>query len=158
MENPNSPPPNAEDAVKKEPLKGLNTDTETWEGMLNAFILWVAKDPWTFLGYVGAVLAPLFLISAILSWKLSKSIEKQEKTAKGRRRSPRKSAKADWIICFQKKCDDSINIPLILRENKTAFSDKRVIVRTTISNSILRKLNISSHFDVYYVSLNYQHE
>lgn len=158
MENPNSPPPNAEDAVKKEPLKGLNTDTETWEGMLNAFILWVAKDPWTFLGYVGAVLAPLFLISAILSWKLSKSIEKQEKTAKGRRRSPRKSAKADWIICFQKKCDDSINIPLILRENKTAFSEKRVIVRTTISNSILRKLNISSHFDVYYVSLNYQHE
>ena len=95
MENPNSPPPSAEDAVKKEPLKGLNTDTETWEGMLNAFILWVAKDPWTFLGYVGAVLAPLFLISAILSWKLSKSIEKQEKTAKGRRRSPRKSAKAD---------------------------------------------------------------
>ena len=124
MENPNSPPPNAEDAVKKEPLKGLNTDTETWEGMLNAFILWVAKDPWTFLGYVGAVLAPLFLISAILSWKLSKSIEKQEKTAKGRRRSPRKSAKADWIICFQKKkCDHSINIPLILRENKTAFSE-----------------------------------
>ena len=125
MENPNSPPPNPEDAVKKEPLKGLNTDTETWEGMLNAFILWVAKDPWTFLGYVGAVLAPLFLISAILSWKLSKSIEKQEKTAKGRRRSPRKSAKADWIICFQKKSVTTalINIPLILRENKTAFSE-----------------------------------
>lgn len=96
MENPKPPTPNpAEESVKKEPVAGLNTDPETWEGMLNTFIIWVVKDPWTFLGYVGAVLAPLFLISAILSWKLSKTIEKQEKATKGRRRSPRKSAKAD---------------------------------------------------------------
>ena len=95
---PPAPPPSsagAGEAVKKEPIQELNTDTETWEGLLNTFIIWVAQDPWTFLGYVGAVLAPLFLISAILSWKLSKSIEKQEKGVKPRRRSPRKSAKAD---------------------------------------------------------------
>ena len=84
-----------EETIKQEPIEKLNVDVNTWEGMLNTFLIWVVKDPWTFLGYVGAVLAPLFLISAILSWKLSKSIEKQEKGVKPRRRSPRKSAKAD---------------------------------------------------------------
>ena len=90
------PTPSADESVKQEPVNPLNTDPNTWEGMLNMFIIWVAKDPWTFLGYVGAVLAPLFLISAILSWKLSKTIEKKEKAAaRPLRRSPRKSAKAD---------------------------------------------------------------
>jgi len=87
----------AEEDVQKEPINELNTDGDTWEGMANNFVLWVAKDPWTFLGYVAMVLAPMFLISAILSWKLSKAIEKQEGKAsgKGRRRSPRKTAKTD---------------------------------------------------------------
>lgn len=84
-----------DDVVHKEPIKELNTDTNTWEGMANTFILWVAKDPWTFLGYIAMVLAPMFLISALLSWKLSKAIEKQENKAKPRRRSPRKTAKTD---------------------------------------------------------------
>ena len=82
--------------VKKEPIEKLNTDPETWEGMLNTFILWVMKDPWTFLAYVAAILAPLLMISACLSWKMAKSLEKQEKAAaKPRRRSPRKTAKTD---------------------------------------------------------------
>ena len=94
--SPPPPTPSADESVKQEPVNPLNTDPNTWEGMLNMFIIWVAKDPWTFLGYVGAVLAPLFLISAILSWKLSKTIEKKEKAAaRPLRRSPRKSAKAD---------------------------------------------------------------
>lgn len=82
--------------VKKEPIEDLNTDLNTWEGMFNAFIIWVAKDPWTFLGYVAIVLTPLLMISACLSWKMAKNLEKQEKkNAPPRRRSPRKSAKAD---------------------------------------------------------------
>ena len=96
------PTPSAEvPEVKQEPINPLNTDPNTWEGMLNTFIIWVAKDPWTFLGYVAAILTPLFLISAILSWKLSKTIEKKEKAAAAGplRRSPRKKvsnrAKAD---------------------------------------------------------------
>ncbi len=75
-------------------MDNLNTNPDTWEGLLNNFIIWVAKDPWTFLTYVVAFLAPFMLISAILSWKLSKAIEKQEKGAK-RRKSPRKAVKKD---------------------------------------------------------------
>ena len=98
--SPPPPTPSADESVKQEPVNPLNTDPNTWEGMLNMFIIWVAKDPWTFLGYVAAILTPLFLISAILSWKLSKTIEKKEKAAAGPlRRSPRKKvsnrAKAD---------------------------------------------------------------
>ena len=84
--------------VKKEPVEKLNTDPNTWEGMFNNFILWVMKDPWTFLSYVAVILAPLLMISACLSWKMAKSLEKQEKSsaaAKPRRRSPRKTVKAD---------------------------------------------------------------
>ena len=80
--------------VKKEPLEPLNTDPDTWEGVLNSFLLWVMSDPVTFLTYVGVILAPLLLISAALSWKMAKALEKQEK-AKPRRRSPRKTAKTD---------------------------------------------------------------
>ena len=42
------PTPSAEvPEVKQEPINPLNTDPNTWEGMLNTFIIWVAKDPWT---------------------------------------------------------------------------------------------------------------
>jgi len=89
--------PAADDAIKQEPVGKLNVDTNTWEGVLNTFLIWVAKDPWTFLGYVAIVLAPMLLISACLSWKLAKTLEKQEKNKVPLRRSPRKkvSTKAD---------------------------------------------------------------
>jgi hypothetical protein len=93
MAQPGSPPP-AQESVKQEPIDKMNTDPDTWEGMFNTFMLWVAKDPWTFLGYVAVVLAPLLLISACLSWKMAKTLEKQEKKPV-LRRSPRKTAKAD---------------------------------------------------------------
>ena len=60
----------------------------TWEGWMNTFFIWAAKEPWTFLYYVLLCLSPFFLISALLSYKLSKAIEKQEKKT-ARRRSPR---------------------------------------------------------------------
>ena len=82
--------------VKQEPVEKLNLDMETWEGMFNNFIVWVAKDPWTFLGYLAIILAPMLLISACLSWQMAKTLEKQEKKQNPpRRRSPRKTAKAD---------------------------------------------------------------
>jgi hypothetical protein len=86
----------SEQAPKQEPTEKLNMDVNTWEGMLNTFLIWVVKDPWTFLGYVAIILAPMLLISACLSWKLAKTIEKQENKPP-LRRSPRKkvSAKAD---------------------------------------------------------------
>jgi len=91
-----TPPPPTEAPVKKEPIEQLNLDTETWVGMFNTFIVWVAKDPWTFLAYVAIILAPMLMISACLSWKMAKTLEKQEKSkAVPRRRSPRKTAKAD---------------------------------------------------------------
>lgn len=88
------PPPPTPEPVKQEPVEKLNTDPNTWEGMFNAFIIWVAQDPWTFLGYVAIILAPMLLISACLSWKMAKTLEKQEKKPP-LRRSPRKTAKAD---------------------------------------------------------------
>lgn len=92
----NTPPPPQEDAPKKEPLDGLNLDTSTWEGLANSYFVWAAKEPWTFLYYVLLFLSPFFLVSAYLSHKLSKAIDKQEKKeAVKRRRSPRKHNKAD---------------------------------------------------------------
>ena len=84
-----------EETIKQEPIEKLNVDVNTWEGMLNTFLIWVVKDPWTFLGYVAIILTPMLLISACLSWKLAKTIEKQEKPPL--RRSPRKkvSTKTD---------------------------------------------------------------
>jgi len=92
-----TPSPTTNDMPKKDPIAGLNVDTSTWEGLMNSFFVWAAKEPWTFLYYVLIFLSPFFLISAFLSHKLSKAIDKQEK-AKAKaalRRSPRKHNKAD---------------------------------------------------------------
>lgn len=84
-----------DEQVIKEPVDKLNTDTSTWEGMLNSFLIWAAQDPWTFLYYVLLGLSPFFAVSAFLSYKLSKAIDKQEKAHQKRRKSPRKTQKAD---------------------------------------------------------------
>lgn len=85
----------SEEQVLKEPTDQLNVDTSTWEGMFNSFMVWAAKDPWTFLYYVLLGLSPFFAISAFLSYKLSKAIDKQEKAQQKRRKSPRKHHKAE---------------------------------------------------------------
>ena len=46
--------------------------SSTMSGYVNRFLLWAARDPYDFLFYVLAGLAPFFVISSILSWKLSK--------------------------------------------------------------------------------------
>ena len=43
------------------------------------YLIWAAKDPYNFLFYVLLFLSPFFLVSAILSYKLSKAIEEVEK-------------------------------------------------------------------------------
>ncbi|XP_031525540.1 small integral membrane protein 15-like [Papio anubis] len=43
---------------------------------------WAAKDPYGFLTAVILALTPLFLASAVLSWKLAKVIEASEKEQK----------------------------------------------------------------------------
>ena len=44
---------------------------------MNSFLLWAAREPYTFLLYVFMGLSPFLCISAILSYKLSKELKKQ---------------------------------------------------------------------------------
>ena len=45
-------------------------------------LVWAGKDPWEFLVTVMLILAPFFMISAFLAYKLSKMIEAKEKEEK----------------------------------------------------------------------------
>ena len=66
-----------DEEVKTEPI--VNTRIPGW---LDSVLIWAAREPLSFLYYVLMMLSPLFLISAILSWKLSKDIEKKEQKRK----------------------------------------------------------------------------
>ena len=68
------------DEVKIEPA-----DDGSWESYFHNFLHWAAREPYTFLFYVLAILSPFFVISAILSYKLSQALEKQEKKMKQKR-------------------------------------------------------------------------
>lgn len=62
---------------------------------------WAAKDPYGFLTTVILALTPLFLASAVLSWKLAKMIEAREKEQKKKQKRQENIAKAkrlkkDW--------------------------------------------------------------
>ncbi|XP_059097192.1 small integral membrane protein 15-like [Tigriopus californicus] len=79
-----------------EPAAGkLNMDASTWEGYLNGFLLWAAQEPYTFIFYVLLILSPFFALSAVLSYKLSKAIEKQEGEMKKRQKPSRRAKKDD---------------------------------------------------------------
>jgi len=67
----------------------LNLDSSTWEGWINTIVLYAAQNPWEFLYYVLLGLSPFFLISIILSLKLSKALEAQEK--ENRRKAKREA-------------------------------------------------------------------
>lgn len=60
----------------------LNLDPATWEGWVNTQLVWATREPWTFLYYVLLLLSPFFCVSAFLSWRLGKQIEKQERKRK----------------------------------------------------------------------------
>lgn len=53
------------------------------------FVLWVGKDPYDFLFTLFLYLSPLFLLSAILAYKLSQQIESKEKEKKNSSRKGR---------------------------------------------------------------------
>lgn len=62
---------------------------------------WAAEDPYGFLTTVILALTPLFLASAVLSWKLAKMIEAKEKEQKKKQKRQENIAKAkrlkkDW--------------------------------------------------------------
>ena len=75
--------------VIREHVDKLFTDTSTWERVHDSFLIWAAKDPWTFLYYVFQGLSPSFAFSAtLLSYNLSKAINKpQEKEVAAEERS-----------------------------------------------------------------------
>ncbi|KAL6090712.1 hypothetical protein STEG23_013589 [Scotinomys teguina] len=55
---------------------------------------WAAKDPYGFLTTVILALTPLFLASAVLSWKLAKMIEAREKEQKKKQKRQENIARA----------------------------------------------------------------
>ncbi|XP_050803146.1 small integral membrane protein 15 isoform X1 [Gopherus flavomarginatus] len=55
---------------------------------------WAAKDPYGFLTTVILALTPLFLASAVLSWKLAKMIEAREREQKKKQKRQENIAKA----------------------------------------------------------------
>jgi len=62
------------------PIPGSSRDA--LPGWLDSILIWAAREPLSFLYYVLLGLSPLFLISAVLSWKLCKDIEKKEQKRK----------------------------------------------------------------------------
>lgn len=62
---------------------------------------WAAKDPYGFLTTVILALTPLFIASALLSWKLAKMIEARDREQKKKQKRQENIAKAkrtkkDW--------------------------------------------------------------
>ena len=55
-----------------------------FETQLASLMAYAARNPTEFLFYVLLILSPFFAISAYLSWKLSKAIEKEEKVSGNR--------------------------------------------------------------------------
>eukprot|EP00062_Callorhinchus_milii_P007772 gi/632949747/ref/XP_007890333.1/ PREDICTED: small integral membrane protein 15 isoform X1 [Callorhinchus milii] len=51
-------------------------------GWATYIVEWAAKDPYGFLSTVILALTPLFLASALLSWKLAKMIEARDREQK----------------------------------------------------------------------------
>ncbi|KAF4072486.1 hypothetical protein AMELA_G00263540 [Ameiurus melas] len=55
-------------------------DVKAWAEYV---VEWAAKDPYGFLTTVILALTPLFIASALLSWKLAKMIENPEQNLQG---------------------------------------------------------------------------
>ncbi|XP_004416074.1 small integral membrane protein 15 [Callorhinus ursinus] len=79
----------------KEVLKHKTTtkmfDIKAWAEYV---VEWAATDPYGFLTTVILALTPLFLASAVLSWKLAKMIEAREKEQKKKQKRQENIAKA----------------------------------------------------------------
>ena len=57
----------------------IKTPIEQDLGWFHQLVIYAATNPWDFCWYLLIALSPLFCISAVLSWKLAKAIEAQEK-------------------------------------------------------------------------------
>ena len=57
-------------------------------------IKYAARNPWQFVYYVLLILSPLFLISAVMAWKLAKEIQQKEKDKKRKAKREANMAKA----------------------------------------------------------------
>ncbi|TGZ68596.1 hypothetical protein CRM22_004197 [Opisthorchis felineus] len=83
----------------------LGDPPEDWRGwfayMALKFTVYVAKDPWGFLGTVLMIVTPLFMLGAFCAYKLAQELKKQEmeKKLKAKRSAAiaksRKQVKAD---------------------------------------------------------------
>jgi hypothetical protein len=73
-------------------MSGSSDETVTggWEDWWREWVVWIVKNPWDFLYYLFLCLSPLFVISMISSWKLSKSYQAQAN--KDKKRAAKKSA------------------------------------------------------------------
>ncbi|XP_053769385.1 small integral membrane protein 15 isoform X2 [Desmodus rotundus] len=78
------------------PASGPVTATEMFDvkAWAEYIVEWAAKDPYGFLTTVILALTPLFLASAVLSWKLAKMIEAREKEQKKKQKRQENIAKA----------------------------------------------------------------
>jgi hypothetical protein len=77
------------------PIKpDLNLDANTWGGLFNTYIVWAAQNPWEFLYYIFMGLSPIFFISLLLSWKLAKALEAQEREKKRKAKRENNIARA----------------------------------------------------------------
>lgn len=74
-------------------------DVKAWAEYV---VEWAAKDPYGFLTTIILALTPLFIASALLSWKLAKMIEARDREQKKKQKrqeniAKAKRAKKDWI-------------------------------------------------------------
>lgn len=76
-----------------EPKAELNLDSTTWEGWLNQLVVWTAHNPLEFLYYVLLGLSPFIVLSLVLSWKLAKTLEKENKKKAKRESTATKARK-----------------------------------------------------------------
>lgn len=66
-------------------------DVKAWAEYV---VEWAAKDPYGFLTTVILALTPLFIASALLSWKLAKMIEARDREQKRKQKRQENIAKA----------------------------------------------------------------
>lgn len=69
-------------------------DKEFWRERMIELVKYAALNPWEFVYYIILLLSPFFLISAILSYKLAKQIEAEEKRKKKEERRKKNIQKA----------------------------------------------------------------
>ena len=65
------------------------SETAEWlKEYAREWMVWILKNPWDFVYYLFLYLSPLFVISMISSWKLSKSFQSQKGKKGGGKKTP----------------------------------------------------------------------